>query len=165
MLVLGGLAPDHDVGARAVDRALASGAAAERFGRMVAALGGPADLVERPDRYLARAPVRLPVFPERPGTIVRMDARAVGFVVTRLGGGRRLAEDAIDPAVGLTDVRGVGDAVGPDRPIAMIHAQSAAAAEEAAAALRASVTVSDEPKVQVGSPVMRRIARGSQRHS
>jgi thymidine phosphorylase len=160
MLVLGGLAADHAAAARAVDRALGSGGAAERFGRMVAALGGPADLVERPDRYLARAPVRVPVFPDRPGTIVRMDARAVGLVVTRLGGGRRRAEDTIDPAVGLTNVRGIGDAVGLDRPIAVIHARSAAAAEEAAAALRASVTVGDEPKVRVGSPVMRRIARG-----
>src|SRR6185369_5475822 len=105
MLVLGGVAR--------VDRALASGAAAERLARMVAALGGPTDLVERHDRHLAEAPVRLDVVPERPGAIARVDARSIGLALTRLGGGRRHPRDVIDPAVGLTDVRGVGDAVGP----------------------------------------------------
>ena len=59
MLVLGCLARDHAEAVARVDRALASGAAAERLARMVAALGGPADLVERHDRHLAEAPVRL----------------------------------------------------------------------------------------------------------
>ncbi len=45
-LVLAGLAGDADEGADAVEEALESGRAAETFGRMVAALGGPADFVE-----------------------------------------------------------------------------------------------------------------------
>ena len=58
-----------------MERALASGAAAERFARMVAALGGPADLVERPDRYLRRGarPAARPA--GRPGFITGVDAR------------------------------------------------------------------------------------------
>ena len=57
MLVLGGLARDHGEATGPVERALESGAAAERFARMVAALGGPRDLLERPDRHLPRAPI------------------------------------------------------------------------------------------------------------
>jgi thymidine phosphorylase len=158
LLVLGGLAPDQAAAARAVDRALASGDAAERFGRMVAALGGPRDLVEHPDRYLARAPCRLPVLPDRAGVITRMDARAVGLVVARLGGGRQRADEGIDLAVGLTDVRGIGDAVDHARPIAVIHGRSTSAAEAAAQALRRAVTVSDEATVQARSPILGRIA-------
>ena len=48
MLVTGGLASDLDAGRAKIAEALASGAAAERFGRMVAELGGPSNLMERP---------------------------------------------------------------------------------------------------------------------
>jgi thymidine phosphorylase len=74
-----------------------------------------------------------------------MDCRAVGLVVTGLGGNRRREDDVIDPAVGLTEVAPVGAEVGPDRPLAVVHAATEAAAEEAAAALRTAVTVGDEP--------------------
>ena len=154
LLVLGGLAPDAAAAAAAVERALASGAAAERFARMVASLGGPPDLVERPDRHLPAAPVRRAVPPGRPGTVRRVDARALGLVVVTLGGGRQRVEDAIDPAVGLADVRGPGDPVGPDLPLAVVHARTAADADAAAAALQAAVTVGEPPAVS--SPVLRR---------
>jgi len=154
LLVLGGLAKDREEGGRAVERALESGVAAERFARMVAALGGPRDLVERPDRHLATAPVRLPVRPDRPGAVTRVDARALGLVVVGLGGGRRRAEDAIDPRVGLAEVRGPGDAVSAEEPLAVVHARTAADAEAAAAALRTAVTVGEEAPA-VGPPVLR----------
>jgi len=155
MLVLGGLARDRaDAGVR-VERALGSGRAAERFGRMVVALGGPADLVDAPDRHLARAPVEVAAAPEVAGVISRVDARAIGLAVVALGGGRRRPDDVIDPSVGLADVRGVGDEVGPDQPIAMIHARSAADAEAAARTIRAAVTVGDERVAAPGHPVLR----------
>ena len=165
LLVLGGLAADHGAAVRAVERALSSGAAAERFGRLVAALGGPTDLVERPHQRLDEAPVRLDATPARAGVIVRVDARAVGLAVARLGGGRARAHDGVDHAVGLTDVRGVGDAVGHDRPLAVIHARSAMAAEAAAAALRTAVVVGDAPEGPVGPAVIARLGRGHARRS
>jgi thymidine phosphorylase len=135
----GDLAED---GRAAAQHALDSGAAAERFAAMVAALGGPSDFVERPQ--LATAPVTRAATPERPGVVSRMDCRAVGLVVTGLGGNRRREDDVIDPAVGLTEMAPTGAEVGPDRPLAMVHAASEAAADEAIAALRAAVTVGDE---------------------
>ncbi len=157
LLVLGGLAGDHVEAAAAVERSLASGAAAERFARMVAALGGPADLIERPDRHLAQAPVRLAVVPDRAGVVTHVDARAIGLLVVRLGGGRERAGDDVDPAVGLSDVRGPGDAVSAERPIAVVHARSEADAESAAATLRRAVKIGDEPPAAAGSPVLRRL--------
>jgi thymidine phosphorylase len=139
----GGLAED---GRAAAEQALDSGAAAERFATMVAALGGPADFVERPD--LPTAPVTRAAAPERPGIVTAMDCRAVGLVVTGLGGNRRREDDVIDPAVGLTEVAPVGAEVGPDRPLAVVHAATEDAADEAAAALRAAITVGDEPPAE-----------------
>jgi thymidine phosphorylase len=141
LLEQAGLAED---GRAAAERALAAGAAAERFAAMAAALGGPKDLLEAPDRHLSSAPVTRAAAPEQPGTVTRMDCRAVGLVVTGLGGTRRREDDAIDPAVGLTEIAPVGAQVGPDRPLALVHAASEAAADEAIAALRAAVTVGDD---------------------
>jgi thymidine phosphorylase len=142
LLVTGGLARDTDDGTARAELALASGDAAERFGRMVVALGGPADLVEAPARYLPAAPVVRPV-PTASGTVQAVDARALGLVIMGLGGGRRRAEDTIDPAVGLTEVAGIGETVGPDRPLCVIHAAQDDDADRAAEAVRTAFTVGD----------------------
>ena len=47
----------------------------------------------------------------------------IGLAVVALGGGRTRAADAIDHAVGLTELAGIGDEVGPDRPLALVHAR------------------------------------------
>jgi len=155
LLVLGGLARDLGAADAMVARALDSGAAAERFARMVAALGGPAGLVDSPERHLPRAPVERAVEAERSGTVTAVHARSVGRLVVELGGGRRRSDDAIDPAVGLVALCGVGDPVAPGRPLAVVHARSAAGAEVAARALRAAVTVEAEPPAAASPPVLR----------
>ena len=161
LLVLGGAAGNLADAVAAVDRVLASGAAAERFARMVAALGGPKDLVERPDRHLPTSPVTLPVMPHRPGIITGVDARVLGLAVVDLGGGRRRADDAVDPAVGLSGVRGPGQSVGPAQPIAVVHARSAAQAETAATAIRSAVTAEEAPSLGIRPPVLRRVPSGT----
>jgi len=143
MLVLGRLAASAAEGAAMIEAAIANGAAAERFARMVAALGGPADLVEAPERWLAAAPVTRPVFAELDGVVEGIAVRELGLAVIGLGGGRRAPTDAIDPAVGLSDLAGVGDTVGPHRPLALVHAASEAAADAAAHALRAAYRIGD----------------------
>jgi thymidine phosphorylase len=145
LLVTGALFATVEEARAACERALASGAAAERFARMVAALGGPADLLERPDTYLPLPEVTLPVLPAQAGFLAREDARAIGLAIVGMGGGRTRADQAIDHAVGFTRFAPVGAAVGPDRPLCLVHARSAAQAETAAAAVRAAITVADEP--------------------
>jgi thymidine phosphorylase len=157
MLVLGKLAPDPVVARRQLEDALDSGAAAERFARMVAALGGPPDLIENPGRHLPAAAVVRPAHPERPGVVVAMDTRRVGLAVVELGGGRRDAGDRIDHGVGLSEVAGLGEAVGPERPLALVHARSIATAEAAEQALREAITLG-EAVLPETSPIIRRLA-------
>jgi thymidine phosphorylase len=140
LLVQGGLQPDEDAARAAVQRALDSGAAADRWHAMVRALGGPRDV----RGSLPAAPFVRAVEPARGGVVTSMDARAVGLVVTGLGGNRRREDDVIDPAVGLTEIAPVGAAVGFDRPLAVVHARDEAGWEAAAAALRAAVQVGAE---------------------
>jgi thymidine phosphorylase len=139
------LHPDEETARAAALAVLDDGSAAERFGRMVAALGGPSDLLEHPGSHLPHASVTKPVAPERPGYVVGMNARAVGLVVTGLGGNRRREDDQIDYGVGLSRVAAIGTEVGPDTPLAIVHARGDASADEAASALRSAVQVAPEP--------------------
>ena len=145
LLVTGGLFASTGEARTACERALASGAAAERFARMVTALGGPADLLERPDAYLPLPAVTVPVLPARAGFVAAEDARAIGLAIVGMGGGRVRADQRIDHAVGFTGVAPIGAAVGPERPLCLVHARTAAQAEAAAAEFRAAVTIADRP--------------------
>ena len=157
LLALSGLAPDALAGEAALKRALESGAAAERFERMVAGLGGPKDFVARAHDLLPRAPVLVDATPEAPGLVEEIDVRAVGLAVVELGGGRARAADAIDPAVGLTELAPIGAEVGPDRPLARVHARDVAEAEAAANRLRAAYRLGAAP-LTPDDPVIERIS-------
>ncbi|WP_062207272.1 thymidine phosphorylase [Aureimonas sp. AU12] len=143
MLVLAGLAVSAAEGERMALAALIEGHAAERFARMVAALGGPNDFVEWMDRHLARAPVVRPVPADRDGCVASIATRVVGLAVVTLGGGRTRPGDPVDPAVGITGILPLGTDVTTGEPLAFVHARDEAAAERAVAALRGAITVGD----------------------
>ena len=145
MLVSGRLARTTTAARKQLQAALESGAAAEKFERMVAALGGPKKLLSDPWKHLERAPVQMPVFPTRTGVVTKADTRAVGMVVVALGGGRTRPQDPVDPAVGLTELVGPGDRVGPDHPLGIVHARTDAQAAAAADLLRAAYKVGSRP--------------------
>jgi len=150
MLVAGGLAADTAEASGRLEDALASGRAAERFGRMVAALGGPADLMERPERHLPAAPVVRPV--RRDGPVAGIATREIGLAVIGLGGGRTRPEDGIDPRVGFTNLARPGEA---GDLIGIVHAADAAAADRAEAALRAAYRAGEA--APEGAAVLERI--------
>ena len=145
LLVLGGLHPDEAAAHRAAEEALDNGAAAERFAAMVVELGGPADLLEAPDRHLRTAAVTVEADPAEPGIVSAVDVRAVGLAVVGLGGGRTRETDPVDHSVGLTHVAAPGEEVAPGgRPLAMVHAADQVAAARAKQALRAAYALNDE---------------------
>jgi thymidine phosphorylase len=145
MLVLGKLTSTLAAGRAAAEAALASGRARERFARMVAALGGPRDLLERVPAYLPHATIQRPCPAPRGGVVAAMDARAVGIAVIGLGGGRHRADDAIDPSVGFTAMCTLGQPVRAGDPLAIVHARSEGAADAAIAALQAAIRIDDGP--------------------
>jgi thymidine phosphorylase len=63
--------------------------------------------------------------------------------VVHLGGGRLVDGAKIDPSVGLSRVVRLGEVVDEYTPLAIIHAASPAAAEQAAQAVRAAITVGE----------------------
>ena len=130
-LALGGIADDALDGEGRIAQALESGAAADAFGRMIAAQGGPADFVDRwPDRLPAATVIREVPCPAQ-GFVQRIDGEALGLAVVRLGGGRQREGDRINPSVGLSDLAGICEEIGPGDPLCMVHAATEAQAEEA----------------------------------
>jgi thymidine phosphorylase len=144
MLVLAGLAGNLPAARKQVEEAIASGSAAERFSRMVAALGGPKNLMENAGRHLARASVVRAVHPTSPGVVQAIATRDIGLAVVALGGGRTRPQDAIDHAVGFANLAGLGEQVDGERPLGTVHARSEAQADTAVEALRQAYAVSDQ---------------------
>lgn len=128
-----------DDGEARLHKAIASGAAAERFGRMVYALGGPLAFVEDWRRFLPEATVIMEVPAPVDGIVSAIDGEKLGLAVVDLGGGRRVETDKVDPSVGMMDVVRLGDTVQRGQPLLRIHAareeQAAAAAQAALAAI------------------------------
>ena len=117
MLLVSGIETERDVATRRCDQAVTSGKAAEIFGRMVAAMGGPADFMEKFDSYLPHAPIERPVYAE--GIVVAVDTRQVGHTIIELGGGRHMVGEMLDLSVGLTDVVPIGTELDSQTPLAV----------------------------------------------
>ena len=142
-LALAGLAEDSGVGKAAIRAALQNGRAAERWGAMVAAQGGPADFSGRWRAHLPTAPVVRPFRAASIGVLAAVDGRALGHAVIALGGGRRVESDRINPAVGLSAIARIGDRIAADDPLCLIHAADDAGAKMAEAELSAAFTLAD----------------------
>jgi len=145
MLLITGLAESRDAGVSLACKMLDSGKAAEIFGRMVSALGGPVDFVENYDHYLAKAQFTRAVVAPEDGYVAGIETRDVGLAVVELGGGRRRAEDDVNPAVGITGLLERGVKVAKGDPLCVIHSDSKAAAEAAEARLLAAYRIGDKP--------------------
>ncbi len=146
-LVLAGLAASPEDGTARIERAISSGAAAEKFQQMVAALGGPHDLIDNPGAYLAVGVAehwRQP--PANARWVKSIDTRALGEIVVRLGGGRLRSGDRIDHSVGLYGLARVGDELDDDLyQAAVFGIQDKAVVEGALDAIEAAYTMSPTP--------------------
>lgn len=138
-----GLAEDVDTGAQMIAAAVQDGRAADAFGKMVYAQGGPVEFAENWRRFLPEAPVIREVTATESGYVSAIDGQALGLAVVALGGGRQVETDVIDPAVGLSDVVRLGAKVQKGQPLLTIHAAREDKADSAAEAVRLAVTISD----------------------
>ncbi len=133
MLELSGAERDAAAATDRAKLALDSGAAWERFLRLVEAQGGDPRSVEVAGG-LPRAPVVTDVVSERGGVVAEIDTFGLGELVVSIGGGRRAKEDPVDPRVGLVVLRRPGDRVPRGEPLARLHL----AMEDPAAVARAA---------------------------
>lgn len=136
-----GLVEDAAAGEAKIRAVLADGRAAERFGKMVGAMGGPLGFVERWAWFLPEATVIREFKADQAGYIAAMDGETMGLAVIELGGGRQVESDVIEPSVGLSDILPLGAEVAEGQPVLRIHAARAEHADRAEAMLRRAITI------------------------
>lgn len=139
------LAEDEAAGAQMIRAAIANGHAAERFGAMIAALGGPVRFVDDWQRFLPEATVVREVTAQQSGYVQSIDGEALGHAVVALGGGRVVESDTVNPAVGLSDVARLGGYIEKGQPLAVIHAARPAQADRAVTQVRDALALADAP--------------------
>lgn len=157
-LLLAGLAPDAANGAGQIREALEDGSAAEVFGQMVAAQGGPLDFVDRwADRLPASTVIRA-ITADAAGYVTAIDGHALGLAVVAMGGGRQREGDRINPAVGLSALAPIGTDLARGELICVVHAATEAAADRAEAAVRSAYRLGEKPPKIVPKLILERVA-------
>ncbi|HOC06343.1 MAG: pyrimidine-nucleoside phosphorylase [Bacillota bacterium] len=145
MLVLGGGAKNLAEGRQRLEQVLASGAALDKLRELVANQGGDAGLVDQP-QLLPTAQIQQEVAAPRTGWITEMDTAGIGNAAQILGAGRSKKGESIDLAVGLEILAKTGDHVEAGQPLAILHANSQAAADAAAKSLLGCYSFGEEKK-------------------
>lgn len=139
-----------------IKKALASGAAVEKFAKMVKALGGPADFVEKYEYYLPQAAYQKPIFAEHAGYVSAMDTRAVGLSIIELKGGRTVPGESLDLATGYSEFAQIGDYVDGSKPLAIAHYQTEEQYEKARKNILTAITITDT-KPEIKNPILLKI--------
>jgi pyrimidine-nucleoside phosphorylase len=111
-----------------LERNVADGSGRKCFKAMIREQGGDERIVDDPTR-LPQAPCRFEVTAPRDGFVTAIDARGMGQALLYLGGGRRKADDAVDPAVGVRIHRRPGEKVSRGETLATVLARTAGEAE------------------------------------
>jgi pyrimidine-nucleoside phosphorylase len=128
MVVLGGRAGTLAEARTRLAEAVASGAGARVFERMIEAQGGDPRVVSEPAR-LVIAPTTVLVKAMRAGVVEAVDALAIGLAGVAMGAGRARADAAIDPAVGISVDAKPGTAVQTGDVLARVHVRRASDAD------------------------------------
>ena len=144
MLVLGERADSVESARTMLVNALESGAGLAKLKAMITAQGGDAscvdDVMQLPQPALIRE-----VKVGRDGYIAAMDTEALGYAAQAMGAGRVQKTDTIDYSVGYILPVRIGDKVTADATLCTLYARNEADAIKAEAAIRAAITIGDEP--------------------
>ncbi|MCJ7534502.1 MAG: thymidine phosphorylase, partial [Anaerolineales bacterium] len=143
MLALGDAVQNVREGRNAAEKALANGAAWNKFKTLIEMQGGDVGYLENPERF-PKAPLIEKIPSPRSGYLKEINACIVGETAVQLGAGRAKKSDSIDHSVGIEVLHNVGDYVDEDQPVYVVHANNqerlAAASERLLTALQWSET-------------------------
>lgn len=143
LLVLAGVCQNAQEAADKVANLLHSGKAAEKLEELIRAQRGNPDIVQKPD-MLPAASLQVEVKVERGGYLSGLAAKKLGLAAVKLGAGRLRKSDPVDPAVGIVLQSRVGEHLQAGDTLAVIHANDAEKAREAAQDVQAAAHWSED---------------------
>jgi len=107
-----------------INTVLANGKAAEKFERMISALGGSNSFLSTYKKELSNNTFVQDIYLEKQGWIKEIKTRDLGLLLIELGGGRKQVDDKINYHVGYDNVLGVGESVDSSTPVIKVYANS-----------------------------------------
>lgn len=149
MLVSAKVADNEEQALTKINHALSSGAAAEKFNKMIHALGGPSDFMEDPWRSMERANCIQDIIALDHGYINGMQTRDIGLAVVGLKGGRTANGQQIDHTVGFDRLLPTGTLVNRGDVLARVHAKDEDAALRASQQYLAALDIGEKQADQV----------------
>lgn len=144
LLLMAGKVPTVEQGVDRLGRLLQSGEALGRLRAMIESQHGDPRVVDAP-AMLPRASQRLPVEAPRSGSVVGLNARAIGMAAQRLGAGRVSKNGPIDHAVGVELKAKVGDDVEEGQALAYVHANERASLDGVRELIGSAFRIADQP--------------------
>jgi pyrimidine-nucleoside phosphorylase len=140
MFVLGGRTKTLEEGRALAREMIATGRARDTFREVIRLQGGDPKIVDDPGR-LPRAKSTSRVTARQTGFVTAIRCEQVGVASMMLGGGREKKEDSVDPAVGLTIEKKIGNAVKAGETIVTVHYNNDARLADAVAMLEKSFEI------------------------
>jgi len=125
-----------------------SGQALEKFGKMVASLGGPIKFIDDWNRFLPEATVLIEIPALKSGYLNAWRGHDLGNTIITLGGGRRVQTDIVDPSVGLDQIQPLGSYLTKGDIIARVHASRTDIAQQVIQSVQSAAIISTEKKTQ-----------------
>jgi len=107
-----------------INTVLANGKAAEKFERMINALGGSNSFLSTYKKELSNNTFVQDIYLEKQGWIKEIKTRDLGLLLIELGGGRKQVDDKINYHVGYDNVLGIGKCVDSSTPVIKVYANS-----------------------------------------
>ena len=144
LLILGKVAGTTADATRLASDAITSGAALDRFRRIIEVQGGDPRVVDDVSR-LPHADDHRVVKAARSGYLVRMDAELVGRASVALGAGRDRVEDPVDPAVGIMVNARPGDKISAGDALLDVSYRDEGRLGRALELLTRAIVIGDEP--------------------
>jgi len=103
---------------------LDNGLAAEKFEKMIHALGGSSSFLTTFKKELIRDLYTEEILLNKSGWIKEVNTRKLGLLLIELGGGRKQINDKINYYVGYNNILGVGEHVDDKTPVIKIFAST-----------------------------------------
>ena len=144
MFYLGGRARTIPEGKELADRMLRSGLALEKFRQMVELQGGDPAAIDN-HAGLPQATATLDVPSPTSGYVSAIQCENLGTASAILGGGREKKEDSIDPAVGISLHKKLGDRVAAGETLCTLHYNSETRAARARELVESSYQFAPTP--------------------
>jgi pyrimidine-nucleoside phosphorylase len=144
MLFMAGAAKSVAAAREILQKKLANGEALQKFAEMIAAQGGDAKVCDDVRRLPSARQTKLISAPKT-GFVQSIECNQIGYAVIALGGGRRVAADKVDFAVGFEELKKIGDAVKAGEPLMIMHYNDETRATEAARMVRDAYKIEDKP--------------------